>query len=345
MWLRIPSSNGSRPPSAPPGVNPGSARRAASPRLFRRPLASAAALAAALLLSAGGCATLGGPALSLQEERRLGQEAQAEVERSMEISRDPVAVNYIRQVGERIVRTNDLTQFDYTFDVVDSPQVNAFAIPGGHLYVNTGLVCLSEREDELASVMGHEIGHAAERHAVAQMSAQQQTQAAALGGAALLSILLGMDPGQVSPAAAIPATLAAQGFLLKYSRDHEREADDLAVQYLHRAGYDPMAVASFFEKLDAQEQRRPSGLTALLSTHPVTGDRIAATRAAAAQLAPRPSTSGAPSGPGRLRQIQAHLGCDQIRERARQEPARPGPQETREQPPARGIEQTPQRPR
>jgi predicted Zn-dependent protease len=269
---------------------------------------TAAALAAAALLSAGGCATFGAPAMSLQEERRLGQEAQAEVEQSMEISRDPVVVNYIRQVGERLVRANDLTQFDYTFDVIESPQVNAFAIPGGHLYVNTGLVCTAESEAELAGVMGHEIGHAVERHAVSQMSAQQQTQAAALGGAALLSILLGMDPGTVSPAAAIGTQLAAQGYLLKYSRDHEREADDLAVRYLHQAGYDPQAVASFFEKLKAKEPGAPSGLMALLSSHPVTNDRIQATREAAAKLGPPPARSGAGTA-GQLRQVQEHLGC------------------------------------
>ncbi|HEX7125972.1 MAG TPA: M48 family metallopeptidase [Thermodesulfobacteriota bacterium] len=274
-------------------------------------------LAVVCLLSSPGCATFGGPAMSLQEERRLGKEAQAEVERSMEISRDPVVVNYIRQVGERLVRANDLTQFDYTFDVVETPQVNAFAIPGGHLYVNTGLICLAESEDELAGVMGHEIGHAARRHAITQMTAQQQTQAVALGGAALLSILLGQDPGTVSPAAAVPAQLAAQGYLLKYSRDHEREADDLAVQYLHRAGYDPQAVASFFEKLQAEEPERPGVLAALLSSHPVTADRIEATREAAAGLGPPTSRSG--TGPeADLGQIQEHLNCDQVRARQRQ---------------------------
>lgn len=274
-----------------------------------------AALAAAALLSTAGCASLGGPAMSLQEEQRLGQEARAEVERSMEISRDPVVVNYIRGIGERLVRANDLTQFDYTFDVVEAPQVNAFAIPGGHLYVNTGLICLADSEAELAGVMGHEIGHAAERHAVSQMSAQQQTQAAALGGAALLSILLGQEPGTISPAVAIPATLAAQGYLLKYSRDHEREADDLAVQYLHRAGYDPRAVASFFEKLAAEHPQQPGRLGALLSSHPVTSDRIQATRAAAERLGPPPAGRSGASGAGpALSQVQARLDCEELRE-------------------------------
>lgn len=287
---------------------------------FISPLAAALVVAASL--ATAGCASLGGPAMSLQEERRLGEEAQAEVEKSMEISRDPVVVNYIREIGERLVRANGLEDFDYTFDVVESPQVNAFAIPGGHLYVNTGLICLAESEDELAGVMAHEIGHAARRHAVAQMSAQQQTQAAALGGAALLSILLGQEPGSISPAVAIPATLAAQGYLLKYSRDHEREADDLAVQYLHRAGYDPTAVASFFEKLASMDRSEPGRLAALLSSHPVTRDRIEATRAAAERLGPPPTRSGTSGGgSATLAEIKRRLNCDELLRRETQEPA------------------------
>lgn len=276
----------------------------------------AAALAAGVALALGaGCATLGGPAMSLQEERRLGREAQTEVEQAMDISRDPVVVNYIRGIGQRLVTSNSLTQFDYTFDVVDAPQVNAFAIPGGHLYVNTGLVCAADTEAELAGVLGHEIGHAAERHAVRQMTAEQQTRAAALGGAALLGILLGQDPAQVSPAVAVPAELAAKGFLLKYSRDQEREADRLAVGYLHQAGYDPLAVASFFEELKAREAGEPGALAALLSSHPVTSDRIAATRAEAATYGPPPPRSGGPAGPPeqRLAEIQSHVGCDRAR--------------------------------
>lgn len=248
--------------------------------------------------------------MSVQEERRLGREAQAQVEQAMDISRDPAVVNYIRGVGQRLVSANNLSEFDYTFDVVEDPRINAFAIPGGHVYVNTGLACAADSEAELAGVIGHELGHAAERHAVEQMTAQQQAQAAALGGAALLSILLGYDPGQVSPAAAIPATLAAQGFLLKYSRDQERAADSLAVRYLHEAGYDPRAVASFFAKLLEREGREPGQLAALLSSHPVTSERIEATRAEAARYGP-PGRSGAAAPPDRqLADIQAHLHCE-----------------------------------
>jgi predicted Zn-dependent protease len=291
-------------------------------------------LATSLLLSvSAGCASFGGgPAMSLQQEQQVGRQAQAEVARQMDISRDPVVVNYIRGVGERIVAANELREFDYTFDVVNSPQVNAFAIPGGHLYVNTGLICTAGSEDELAGVMGHEIGHAAKRHAVTQLSAQQQAQAAAMGGAALLTILLGGDPGKINPVAALPAMVAAQGFLLKYSRDHEREADQLAVQYLHRAGYDPRGVPSFFEKLAAEDKSRPSGLTALLSTHPVTSNRIAATRAAAERIGPPRPLSGAAGGTGDLRRIQAHLNCEQLLARAKQEPPRPSPDGTSERP-------------
>lgn len=283
----------------------------------------ATALAVGLSLALGvgalgtGCATFGGPAMSIQEERRLGQEARAEVEQAMDISRDPVVVNYIRGVGQRLVTANTLAQFDYTFDVVNDPRINAFAIPGGHLYVNTGLICAAGNEDELAGVLSHEIGHAAERHAVQQMTAQQQAQAAALGGAALLSILLGQDPGRVSPAVVVPATLAAQGFLLKYSRDQEREADRLAVRYLHEAGYNPVAVPSFFEKLKQREPDEPGALAALLSSHPVTRDRIEATRAEAAKYGPPPARPGAAAAPPeqRLAEIQAHLDCDRLRQR------------------------------
>lgn len=284
------------------------------PSAARRPLGP---LAAALALTVtAGCAGFGGPAMSLQEERRLGQEARTEIERSLPISRDPAVVNYIRGVGERLVASSGLTQFDYTFDVVDDPRVNAFAVPGGHLYVNTGLVCAADNEDELAGVVGHEIAHAAERHGVSQMSAQQQAQAAALGGAALLSILLGSDPGQVSPAVAVPATLAAQGFLLKYSRDHERQADDLAVRYLHRAGYDPYAVAGFFEELKSREPGEPGRLGALLSSHPVTRDRIEATRQAASRLGPPPSRSGADRDQA-LERVQTHLQCERLERQGR----------------------------
>lgn len=163
--------------------------------------------------------------------------------------------------------------------MVNDRRVNAFTIPGGHIYANTGLLCAADSEAEVAGVIGHELEHAARRHPVRQMTAQQQTQAAALGGAAMLGILLGMDPGKVSPAVAVPATLAAQGYLPKYSRDQEREAGRLG---------------------------------ALLSSHPVTSERIAATREEAAKFGPSPARSGTATGQSgrRFSDVQAHLGCE-----------------------------------
>jgi predicted Zn-dependent protease len=181
-----------------------------------------------------------------------------------------VVNEYVNRVGQNVILRSD-AKIPFTIKVIDSPEVNAFALPGGHLYVNSGLVLAAETEAELAGVIAHEISHVTARHGVEQASKGRMLQ--------YLSIPLIFVGGPVGAIVQNAANVLVPMGYLKFSRSAEEEADRLGLQYLWNAGYDPTSMLSFFEKLKAQEEKDPGKLAKLFSTHPATGKRIQKARA------------------------------------------------------------------
>jgi predicted Zn-dependent protease len=204
--------------------------------------------------------------VSLEKEIALGRQMAAEVEREVKLIDDPVVTEYVNRVGQNLVRNSD-AKVPFTIKVVESDEINAFALPGGFFYVNSALILAADDEAELAGVMAHEIAHVTARHGAKQMSKAQLLQFATMP-----LIFLGGPAGY--------GLYQASGFLipmtfLKFSRSDEAEADYLGLQYMYKTGYDPTAAVTFFEKLQAKETARPDSVSKLFSTHPPTGERIA----------------------------------------------------------------------
>lgn len=230
-----------------------------------------------LLAPVSGCALLSGGGfnlISLDEEWEMGRAIEAELNQQLTLVNDARTQQYIGQIGRRIVAQTDLSDRPWSFHVVADGAVNAFNTPGGNVYINTGLIEAADNVAELAGVMAHEIAHGVARHATQQMSTQYGINVAA-------SILLGSEPGLVEQ---IATQIAAGGAMASFSREDEREADRLGVRYMHRAGYHPDGLASFFEKLLDREQRQPGALSQFFSTHPLTSERVAAARREAQRL-------------------------------------------------------------
>jgi len=204
---------------------------------------------------------------SLEKEIGLGKQLAQEVERQAKIIDDPVIAEYVNRVGQNIVRNSD-AKVPFTIKVLDSEEVNAFALPGGFFFVNSGLILKAESESELAGVMAHEIAHVAARHGTKQATRGELANIASIplifmGGWAGYAIRQGMG-------LAIPL-----GFLT-FSRSFEREADYLGLQYMYKSGYDPTSFVDFFEKIQSLEKRKPGSVSKVFSTHPMTDDRIKA---------------------------------------------------------------------
>lgn len=202
---------------------------------------------------------------SVDKEVAIGRQFAQEVDRSAKLVEDPIIVEYINKVGQNLVLHSD-AKVPFTIKVIDADEINAFALPGGFFYVNKGLILAADNEAELAGPMAHEIAHVAARHGVEQASKGQLVNWATLptiflGGWGGFAIRQGLG-------LAIPV-----GFL-KFGRSAEYEADMLGVQYLWATGYDPHAMATFFEKLQAQEKKKPGTINKIFSTHPMVGDRI-----------------------------------------------------------------------
>ena len=205
------------------------------------------------------------------EEVALGQDFSREVEKEITLYKDPFVVNYINEFGETLVRYCKRPNIRYYIKIVDTDDVNAFALPGGYLYINRGLISLVETESELAGVIAHEIGHVVGRHGAKSLSRQ-------FGLEVITRLISGANPGGIRQ---LVSRLASIGNLLgmfHYSREAEREADALAVENLVDAGYDPDGIAVFFEKLLEMKDREPGSLTLLFSTHPPSRERIENTR-------------------------------------------------------------------
>ena len=203
--------------------------------------------------------------MSLEKEIAMGRELAAEVEREVKMVEDPVVTEYVNRVGQNLVRNSD-AKVPFTIKVVESDEINAFALPGGFFYVNSGLILAADDEAELAGVMSHEIAHVTARH-----GAENASKGQLLNIATIPLIFLGGPAGfglRQATGFMIPVTF------LSFSRAAEAEADFLGLQYLYKTGYDPTAAVSFFEKLQAKETAKPGSMSKLFSTHPPTGDRI-----------------------------------------------------------------------
>src|ERR1700683_4715742 len=202
---------------------------------------------------------------SLEKEIALGKQLTQEVERQAKIVDDPIIAEYVNRTGQNLVRNSD-AKVPFTIKVLDTEEVNAFALPGGFFFVNSGLILKAESEAELAGVMAHEIAHVACRHGTRQATKGDIAQIATIplifmGGWTGYAIRQGIG-------LAIP-----MGFLA-FSRGMEAEADYFGLQYMYKAGYDPTAFVDFFEKIETLEKRKPGSVAKVFSTHPMTDDRI-----------------------------------------------------------------------
>ena len=204
---------------------------------------------------------------SIDREIALGRELSGEVERSARLVKDPIVTEYVNRIGQNLVRNSD-ARVPFTIKVLDTEEVNAFALPGGFFYVNSGLILEADNEAELAGVMAHEIGHVAARHATKNM-----TKAQIWNMASIPLIFVG---GPIAFALSQVASIAVPMTFLKFSRDAEREADLLGLEYDYAAGYDPQAFVQFFEKLNVDQKKKHSRLAKAFATHPMTADRIQA---------------------------------------------------------------------
>jgi predicted Zn-dependent protease len=216
---------------------------------------------------------------SIEHEIGLGKSLAQEVERSSKLIDDPVITEYVNRVGQNLVRNSD-AKVPFTIKVIDSDEVNAFALPGGFFYVNSGLILRAQEESELAGVMAHEIAHVAARHGTKQATKGELVQLASIPA------MIFVPYGWAGYAAFQGANFLIPMTFLKFSRDAEKEADYLGLQYMYKAGYDPNSYVTFFERIQADEKRRPGTIGKAFSTHPPTQDRIENTQKEIARILP-----------------------------------------------------------
>jgi Zn-dependent protease with chaperone function len=208
--------------------------------------------------------------MSTEKEIAMGRQLSAEIDRQAKLVDDPVITEYVNRVGQNIVLNSD-AKIPFTIKVVDSDEVNAFALPGGFFYVNKGLLLAADNEAEIAGVMAHEIAHVTARHAVETQAKGMLAQVGLIAG----SIFLGGIPGAIIQNT---AGLGMGAGFAKFSRDAEREADKLGVQYLYAAGYDPGAMSTMFEKLASQNKKKPGFFSKTFGSHPQSVDRLEASK-------------------------------------------------------------------
>jgi predicted Zn-dependent protease len=216
---------------------------------------------------------------STDTEIKMGKMYSMEIEKSTHFITDPVVVEYVNRIGQNIVKNSDC-KVPFTIKVIDSDEINAMALPGGFFYVNSGLILNADEEAELAGVMAHETAHVCAHHAVREQTRMNYAQ--------LSMIPLIMVTGYSWTGYGIyeAAQFAIPMTFLKFSRDFEAQADFLGIQYMYRAGYDPQAFISFFEKVQALEKRKPGMVAKAFSDHPQTPDRILHSQEEIARILP-----------------------------------------------------------
>ncbi len=246
-------------------------------------------LALAIALTLASCAT--NPVTGRQEvvfmsperEAATGKQAAVQVEREMGILRDPKLTAYVQQIGARMAKLSPRQDVKYQFAIADMPEANAFALPGGYVYVSRGLLALANDEDELAGVIGHEIGHVAARH-----SAQRETRQVGVGILSVLGAIAAgvVGGGQAAQAASQLGQVAGAGYVASYSRDQERQADDVGQKLAAAGGWDPDGLADFLVTLDREGKARTGKARqpTFLDTHPQPGERSVAARERAPTL-------------------------------------------------------------
>jgi hypothetical protein len=232
-------------------------------------------------VNAAGTRDIGGRGLgnwySTETEIKEGKGVSMQIEKSVKFINDPVVNEYVNRIGQNLVKNSD-AKVPFTIKVIDTDEINAMALPGGFFYVNSGLILAADNEAELAGVMAHEISHVAAHHA---MREQTRLNYAQFGTIPLIFIGGGLGYGLYEASGlAVPITF------LQFSRDFERQADFLGVQYMYRAGYDPQAFAAFFEKIQNLQKTKPGMVAKAFSDHPQTPDRIEATQNEIAHLLP-----------------------------------------------------------
>jgi len=205
--------------------------------------------------------------ISEEKEIAVGKQYATEIDRSAKIVTDPVINEYVNRVAQNIARNSDLT-IPLTVKVLDDPVLNAFALPGGFLYVNTGLLQAADEEDQVAGVMAHEIAHVAARHWASQMTR------ATIAQYAMIPLIFTPMSFPVYMGVGQALNFGIPMAFLKFSRGAEAEADFLGIQYMYKAGYDPNSYVAFFGKVVEQERRSPGSMNSVFSDHPPTGDRI-----------------------------------------------------------------------
>jgi hypothetical protein len=232
-------------------------------------------------VNAVGTRDIGGRGLgnwySTETEIKEGKAYSMELEKSVKFITDPVVTEYVNRIGQNIVKNSD-AKVPFTIKVIDSDEINAMALPGGFFYVNSGLILAADDEAEMAGVMAHEISHVAAHHAMREQTRMNYAQFSTIP---LIMVGGGLGYGLYEAASiGLPLTF------LQFSRDFEKQADFLGVQYMYRAGYDPQAFVSFFEKVQNLEKTKPGMVAKAFDSHPQTPDRIENTQKEIARLLP-----------------------------------------------------------
>jgi predicted Zn-dependent protease len=260
--------------AAAPTVNPGKVVEPGSEKINVKP-------GSIDDVSAVGNRDIGGRGVgnwySTDTEIKMGKMYASEIEKSTKFITDPVVVEYVNRIGQNIVKNSDC-KVPFTIKVIDSDEINAMALPGGFFYVNSGLILNADEEAELAGVMAHETAHVCAHHAVREQTRMNYAQ---LGSIPLIFIG-GWTGYGIYEAASIGVPLT----FLHFSREFEAQADYLGVQYMYRAGYDPQAFISFFEKVQALEKRKPGMVSKAFSDHPQTPERILHSQEEIARILP-----------------------------------------------------------
>jgi predicted Zn-dependent protease len=239
--------------------------------------------------------------VSVNQEIEIGKQANAQVRKQVPVLRDAETTEYIRSIGRALVAHAGGPQYPYSFSVADYREINAFALPGGPVWIHRGIVHAARNESQLAGVMAHEIAHISQRHAADQLTKATMAN----WGLGVLGALLGNDGGATT--AKLAAGFLANGLFLKFSRDDEREADRAGLQMMTRAGWDGRGMVELFETLRQEQKRDPGRVEMFFSTHPSPQDRIARLHSDVAQRRGGPSIRAGRRDSPRFRALKARL--------------------------------------